>query len=566
MSLPESWAEVRLGDVFSRIETKVNPQKSQADSHFYVGLEHIESHTGRLLREVGDVTESDEILSIKTVFKAGDILYGKLRPNLNKVHLATEDGICSTDIWALRPTAVVLPEFALIFLRSPSVYVRATQLAAGANLPRLSAGAFDRLPIPLPTIPEQQRIVDVFQQAEELDKRRVVTEEYSGTVLLEQYMALFGDVLSNDKGWPASRLSRVSEVVRGSSPRPQGDPRLFGGPIPRLMVSDLTRDGLWVNARTDSLTEEGAKSSRPMNAQSVVMAVSGAPGLTAILNHDACIHDGFVGLRELSSELVPEFVAFTLNLLRAKNDQQAAGAVFRNLTTDQVKAVVIPVPPLERQKVFREFILQWKDVQRDLAKSKSLLAALVNDLTIAAFSGELTAAWRLKSAAEIDEGCRVRHALLRELGTKVSHTGTAPISNTAQADLSVRPARHWLLSELSPFQRQVLAAFTEYCQQSGQALLAEDPEVFARFCDDAAVADRLHAFGPSHGTRIRSSLSQLAALGLIAEITLSKQDLESGERHCLKAFRPLRPDEFSQMSDAQALRTGLSPNANGEAS
>ena len=151
-----------------------------------------------------------------------------------------------------------------------------------------------------------------------------------------------------------------------------------------------------------------------------------------------------------------------------------------------------------------------------------------------------------------------RDSLLRERGAKITLSAKAVAAPTAQAELTVHPARHWLLNELSEFQRQVLAAFTEYCQQSGQPLMVEDPEKFAHFCDDAAVTERLQAFGDSLGNRIRRSLSQLAALGLIAKVTLSKLDPESGERVCLKAFRPLRPDDFTRMADVQALRKALS--------
>lgn len=435
-----------------------------------------------------------------------------------------------------------------------------SRLSISVAVPGLNRKELSIVPVPLPTLPEQQRIVDVLRQVETFSNSRLATQETLGTVLREQYMAFFGDILLNEKSWPVRKISQVSDLIRGSSPRPQGDPRLFGGPVPRLMVSDLTRDGLWVNAITDSLTEEGAKFSRPMAAQSVVMAVSGAPGLTAILNHDACIHDGFVGLRDLSADLLPEFVAFTLNLMRAKNDQQAVGAVFRNLTTDQVKAMVIPVPPIEKQEAFRQFLLQWQVIQRDIAKSKRLLVELTNALTIDVYSGELTAAWREKSADQISEAAVVRNQLLHERGTKIALSGTTAVTATTHADLTVRPARHWLLGELSEFQRQVLAAFTEYCQQSGQALLVEDPDVFARFCDDATATERLQAFGQSHGNRIRRSLSQLSALGLIAKITLPKQDLESGGRNYLKAFRPLRPEEFTRMADVQTLQKALSPS------
>ena len=94
-------------------------------------------------------------------------------------------------------------------------------------------------------------------------------------------------------------IKELSTVVRGSSPRPKGDPRYYGGNIPRLMVTDVTRDGMYVTPKIDFLTEEGSKKSRPMLKGDLIIAVSGNPGEPTILCVDACIHDGFVGLREL---------------------------------------------------------------------------------------------------------------------------------------------------------------------------------------------------------------------------------------------------------------------------
>ena len=89
----------RLDQVVDRIVDIVNPNEEDGFVHF-VGLENIESQTGVLL---GDTQSDFSIIeSNKNVFRRGDILYGKLRPNLNKVHLANIDGICSTDILVLR--------------------------------------------------------------------------------------------------------------------------------------------------------------------------------------------------------------------------------------------------------------------------------------------------------------------------------------------------------------------------------------------------------------------------------------------------------------------------------
>ncbi|MGB4117221.1 MAG: restriction endonuclease subunit S [Polaromonas sp.] len=151
--------------------------------------------------------------------------------------------------------------------------------------------------------------------------------------------------------WDIAKLDDLCDLVRGSSPRPQGDPKYFGGSVPRLMVADITRDGMCVTPKIDTLTEEGAKKSRPMMAGEVVMAVSGNPGLPAILQVDACIHDGFVGFRTLDTErLLPDFFYYVLLANKAQNKSQSVGTVFMNLTTDQIRAYSIPVPDLPTQR------------------------------------------------------------------------------------------------------------------------------------------------------------------------------------------------------------------------
>ena len=97
--------------------------------------------------------------------------------------------------------------------------------------------------------------------------------------------------------WPLVKLGTLCKVVRGSSPRPKGDPKYYGGNVPRLMVSDVTRDGKFVTPKIDFLTEAGAEKSRPMKKGDFIIAVSGQPGQALILAIDACIHDGFAGLR-----------------------------------------------------------------------------------------------------------------------------------------------------------------------------------------------------------------------------------------------------------------------------
>ncbi len=94
-NLPElltGWVETQLGGIVYLSDEKVEPLAIQEMP--YIGLEHIEKDTGKLL----GIGKSNEVRSTKSKFYSGDLLYGKLRPYLNKVYLANFDGVCSTDI------------------------------------------------------------------------------------------------------------------------------------------------------------------------------------------------------------------------------------------------------------------------------------------------------------------------------------------------------------------------------------------------------------------------------------------------------------------------------------
>ena len=70
-----------------------------------------------------------------------------------------------------------------------------------------------------------------------------------------------------------------------------------------------------------------------MKKGDVIITVSGNPGLPTILAVDACIHDGFVGLRNINENANREYLYLNLLQQHSINWKQSVGAVFKNLTT-----------------------------------------------------------------------------------------------------------------------------------------------------------------------------------------------------------------------------------------
>lgn len=152
------------------------------------------------------------------------------------------------------------------------------------------------------------------------------------------------------KNWCECLLGDVVNIFRGASPRPKGDPRYYGGSIPRLLIEDLTRDGKYAIPRIDFLTEEGAKKSRLLPKDSLVMSCSGTKvGIIGFLGVDACIHDGFFGFnnfKNVNSEYLYQYFQLFSDVLQSSATQ---GGVFNNLTTNIMKNMKCCLPPVEEQ-------------------------------------------------------------------------------------------------------------------------------------------------------------------------------------------------------------------------
>ena len=154
----EDWIECSLGEVL--LHTKAKHKPIQIDNLFYVGLEHIEKETGRLTNSV----KIDEIKTVKNKFESGQILYGKLRPYFNKVHLVNQSGVCSTDILVFQPTKLVQPKFALNYMMCRQFINEMSANMNGVNLPRVSTSTVTSYKFPLPPLVEQKAIVKKIEE------------------------------------------------------------------------------------------------------------------------------------------------------------------------------------------------------------------------------------------------------------------------------------------------------------------------------------------------------------------------------------------------------------------
>lgn len=153
-----SWKKYELKEVFKVVKDKYNPQIENQIVN-YIGLENIETSKGIINKN-----NSSEVKSIKTKFKKDDVLYGKLRPYLNKHDVVNFDGICSTDILVFRFDNINTAKYINYYFNLPMFIQYAVENSSGINLPRVSEKTISKYKISLPIIEEQQEIVNILDK------------------------------------------------------------------------------------------------------------------------------------------------------------------------------------------------------------------------------------------------------------------------------------------------------------------------------------------------------------------------------------------------------------------
>jgi len=156
--IPPNWAVTRLGSIADyNAEIKVSSEEISEDAWVF-DLEDIEKETSRIIQKVR--FKDRPSLSSKSRFRKGDVLYGKLRPYLDKVVVADEDGYCTTEIVPIRPYHGINPKYLRYTLKTPDFLAYVNSKTYGIKMPRLGTADAINAIISLPPIAEQHRIVE----------------------------------------------------------------------------------------------------------------------------------------------------------------------------------------------------------------------------------------------------------------------------------------------------------------------------------------------------------------------------------------------------------------------
>ena len=167
--VPDSWLQLTLGEIVEYGKADKAEPSEIPDDAWVLELEDIEKDTSNLLDRLTFAERQSK--STKNLFSAGDVLYGKLRPYLNKVLIAVSDGYCTTEILPLKPNQAIDGHFLFYWLKHHIFLNYVESVSHGLNMPRLGTEAGKQAPLLLPPLNEQKRIVAKIEELRERSQK-----------------------------------------------------------------------------------------------------------------------------------------------------------------------------------------------------------------------------------------------------------------------------------------------------------------------------------------------------------------------------------------------------------
>lgn len=357
-------------------------------------MEHIESHTGRFIGS----RSPQAVKSATFRFSSAHVLYGRLRPYLNKAIAPDFEGHCSTEIFPIKPSPAVDRQYLLYWLLADETTNRINGTCSGARMPRADMNEVLGFEFPLPPLTEQRRIVALLDEAFAGLATAAANAERNLDNARELFESHLAEVFSRrGDGWVERRLADVVSRLTNGYVGPTRGIYVDDG-VPYLLARHVKDNTLKFDGRTfvtQAFNQRNKKSI--LKAGDVLLVQSGHIGHSAVVSpeHEGHNCHAMIVISPVLEIVSGEFLSLYFNSheMRRRFDGIRSGSTVPHLTCGAVREELIPIPGHEAQRRIvehaRQFVFEARELSKSYSKKQAALAALKRSLLHQAFSGAL---------------------------------------------------------------------------------------------------------------------------------------------------------------------------------
>lgn len=349
--------------------------------------------------ECNYITQEDhENFSKRSLVENGDILYAMIGTIGNPVIVNTDKvfSIKNVALFKFNQKDKIFNRYFYHFLNSEIAHKQLAQLSRGGTQKFVSLGNLRNLEIPLPPLEEQRRIASILDKANDIRQKRQQAIAKLDELLQATFIDMFGDPVSNPKGWDVKKLSYLTSKI-GSGSTPRGGDSAYQNEGITLIRSLNVYDGYFRYKGLAYIDQDQADKLKNVSLEKgdVLLNITGASVARCCMVPEHLLParvNQHVSILRTNNLILPEFLMSLLISEPMKNHLlkiSGAGATREALTKIQLQNLEVLYPPLDVQVKFLSVFQKIKLIQTNFEKSVRELDELFNALQQKAFNGTL---------------------------------------------------------------------------------------------------------------------------------------------------------------------------------
>lgn len=380
-----SYPMIEIGDLMLKRNGSVDPSKFPDETFELHSIPAFDKGTP-------DIVKGSEIGSSKQLVQENDVMISKIVPHIRRASVVCPKGdyrqIASGE-WIVFRSDKIYPDYLKHVLISDTFNKQfmATVSGVGGSLLRARPAFVAKIKIALPPLAEQRRIASILDQADELRQKRQQAIEKLDQLLQSTFIEMFGDPVSNPKGWEKVEVGKVTTCIVPGRDKPKS----FTGSIPWITTDDLNSLGYTSQSKKRmglTQTEIDDVRAKVIPFQSVVMSCVGNLGITSIANNEFVMNQQLHSYQCLE-QITPEFLMFCLPFEKNYMFSRATSTTLPYMNKSVCNSVPVILPPIDLQEKWSKILLNIEEHKQSLYKQLDMQNQLFSALQNQAFNGTL---------------------------------------------------------------------------------------------------------------------------------------------------------------------------------
>ncbi|MBK9716796.1 MAG: restriction endonuclease subunit S [Saprospiraceae bacterium] len=403
--MKQGWEEIKMVDACEILTCGVASTPTYVDEQ--IGVPFLSAQNVRdgvvVLDKYSFISkEFHQKLTNRNKPSKGDILYSRVGAKYGEAGVVEHNFEFSVyvSVTLIRPKKELLNNYFLKnYLNSPRIKDLAKKSISSSGVPNLNVNSVREFPVPIPSLPEQQRIVAILDEAFAAIAKAKSNAEQNLTNAKELFESYLQGVFENKgEGWKEKTLEQVSKIFgRGKSRhRPRNYEKLYGGIYPFIQTGDIRNCNHYITEYSQTYSELGLAQSKLWPSGTICITIAANIAETGVLTFDACFPDSVIGLVVNEKIADRDFIEYLLQSFKARIQALGKGSAQANINMGTFENELFPFPPVNEQHTIVQKLdalaVETKKLEANYIQKINDLEELKKSVLQKAFSGELKTA------------------------------------------------------------------------------------------------------------------------------------------------------------------------------